>query len=197
MRFSIWFHYRWSDNREGLEKIFRKVLFLVVTLLVGNLTWGKELPEVISGLVSAVHDGDTITVMSEDGQEYRIRFQAIDAPEQGQSGGWQSKWFLARLIAGKIVSVEVEKKDPFGRCVGRIFLNIGEGCEEFSGDVALKLLDVEKVMVAQGHAWHYTYFNKETALATAEKEARREKRGVWSEEKPIPPWKYRSLKKGK
>ncbi|MDO4583829.1 MAG: thermonuclease family protein [Planctomycetia bacterium] len=199
MRFSIRFPNGWL-NRLPLGRKIPGSACLVLGLLMGSFAWG-ELPEIISGLVSAVHDGDTITVMSEKtlregcwkeerGQEYRIRFQAVDAPEQGQSGGWESKWFLTCLIGGEMVSVKVEKKDKFGRYVGRIFLENADGTGAAEG-----VWDVEKEMILQGHAWHYSYFNQETELAGAEKVARREKRGLWEDECPTPPWKYRAAMK--
>jgi len=46
--------------------------------------------EPITGRVVSVHDGDTITVLT-DGRQVKVRLHGIDAPELGQAYGQAAK----------------------------------------------------------------------------------------------------------
>ena len=59
----------------------------------------------LSGKVVSVHDGDTITILTEE-KQVKVRLFGIDAPELKQPFGRKSKEFLASMIAGQIVKVE-------------------------------------------------------------------------------------------
>ena len=62
----------------------------------GNTVGGSR----ITGTVSSVHDGDTITVAGNS-----IRLDSIDAPELMQAYGIQSRDNLANLVIGQSVTV--------------------------------------------------------------------------------------------
>ncbi len=132
------------------------------------------------GRVVRVDDGDTLWIKSENEENIRIRFQAIDAPEKGQDFGDHARQRLNSLVYGKTVRVEVDKTDQYGRIVGRIWLDSSSG-----------LVDVEELMLREGLAWHYLKFNKEPKLANAQKEAQDKKTGLWSRQNPVPPWRWR------
>jgi micrococcal nuclease len=40
-------------------------------------------------------------------------------------------------------------------------------------------------------AWHYKQYSKSKVLAEAESTACKEKRGLWAEKEPEPPWEFR------
>jgi endonuclease YncB( thermonuclease family) len=73
--------------------------------------------------------------------------------------------------------VEVTDTDRYGRLVGEVW--IGE-------------LDLNKWLVQHGLAWWYTHYapNRQD-LADAEKQARRERIGLWADPAPMPPWDFR------
>jgi len=48
--------------------------------------------------------------------------------------------------------------------------------------------------VREGFAWHYKKYSSDTALANAEIQAKKEGRGLWKDQSPIPPWEWRKLK---
>jgi hypothetical protein len=58
------------------------------------------------GKVVGVTDGDTITVLTAQQQQHRVRLSGIDAPEKRQSFGERSKQSLSNLVYGKRVKVE-------------------------------------------------------------------------------------------
>lgn len=137
--------------------------------------------KVIIGRCTRVSDGDTIHVVTDGNVKYKVRLDRIDAPEKGQPNGKESTAYLSSLIRGKTVRVEWQKKDRYGRVLGIVFLD---------------KVDVNLQMVAAGNAWHYSYFDKTSEYASAEAEARQNRRGLWSaDEKPINPYEWRRSKR--
>lgn len=138
--------------------------------------------ETIAGRVVGVADGDTITVLDEDKVQHKIRLAGIDAPEKKQAFGNQSKQSLSELVFGKTVVVETNKRDKYGRQVGKIVLD-GQ--------------DINLVQVESGLAWFYRQYQREQSAIdrglyeAAEYDAKIAKRGLWSDSNPIPPWEFR------
>lgn len=85
-------------------------------------TWAIPLyAETLRGKVVGVSDGDTITVLDADKIQYKVRLAGIDAPEKSQAFGERSKQHLGNLVFGKVVYVEWNKTDKYGRTVGKAF----------------------------------------------------------------------------
>ena len=135
----------------------------------------------ITGKVIEVYDGDTITVLTSNNFKYRVRFYAIDAPEAAQSFGIDSRDALREKILGKDVSVKVIAVDQYQRAVGRV-------------EIGSRNINLE--MVQEGMAWYYsTYAPRQYDLSEAEFKARRNRLGLWKNEKAVPPWKWRKENK--
>lgn len=138
----------------------------------------SELPE---ALVVAIHDGDTVTVVrreDSDHEEIRVRLSGIDAPEGGQAFGSSAKRALSQLAYRQYVRMFEDGKDRYGRTLARLY-RAEDG------------LDLNLELVRRGVAWHYLRFSNEGALSEAEQAARSRRVGLWSDEAPIPPWRYR------
>jgi len=147
---------------------------------------GKEV-NVLTGIAIAITDGDTFTLKDSEGEEHRIRLGEIDAPEKSQEFGKESKNILGNMILDKQVTVYWLKKDRFdwkttdhktknGRIIGGVFL------ENES---------VNRKLVEMGAAWHYTDFSKDQTIKAAQEYAKENKFGLWTNENPTPPWKWR------
>lgn len=138
--------------------------------------------ETITGNVVGVADGDTITVLDADKVQHKIRLAGIDAPEKKQAFGNRSKESLSDLVFDKTVNVETEKRDRYGRQVGKVLVN-GQ--------------DVNLVQVERGMAWFYRQYQREQSpndrrlYEAAEDAARADKRGLWRDAEPTPPWEFR------
>lgn len=151
-----------------------KALFLLLLTLTAHA-------ETLTGKVVGVHDGDTITVLA-NRAEHKIRFNGIDAPELGQAFGQASKRNLSNLIFGKIVQVETNKTDRYGRLVSTVTLD--------GKDINLEQLKA-------GMAWYYRQYERDVAAEhralyeQAERTARAAKRGLWADPAPVAPWDYR------
>lgn len=136
----------------------------------------------IIGRVVGVSDGDTITLLVDGHENVKVRLAGIDAPEKAQPYGAASKKNLSEHVFGKSVTVEWNKKDKYGRVLGRVLVDGTDVCLE---------------QVKAGLAWHYKQFAKEQAeilrasYAEAEQQAHARKTGLWSMPNPTPPWEFR------
>ena len=127
-------------------------------------------------------DGDSFVVRAEDGRRVTVRLSAIDAPEKVQAHGDSSRRALLALLDKQLLTIIPIKRDPYGRTVAKVL--VGE-------------LDVGLEQVRVGMAWHYRRYESEQSpqdrrdYATAERRARAERLGLWADEQPTPPWRYR------
>lgn len=160
----------------------RLLSFLVTLLIIFPSTAGT-----LQGRVVAISDGDTVTVLDGSNTQIKIRLMGIDAPEKKQAFGQKAKENLSTLIFNKQVTVEYSKRDRYGRTVGQILVNG---------------IDANLEQVKAGLAWHYKKYQKEQTAADrdiyaqAEELAKAEKRGLWVEANPMPPWEWRKMRKG-
>ena len=139
----------------------------------------KNLYNNIPGIVTKVYDGDTLTLQNNNGI-YKIRLSGIDAPERRQSYGNVSRNHLYNMVRNKFVYAEVHDKDRYGRYVAKIIVDT---------------TDVNAEMLKAGLAWHYKQYDKNPEYARLEQEAKQNRRGLWIDKNPIPPWVYRKSKK--
>jgi len=141
--------------------------------------------ETVTGRVVGVADGDTITVLDADKIQHKIRLAGIDAPEKKQAFGKRSKESLSDMVFGKTVNVETEKRDRYGRQIGKVLVN-GQ--------------DVNVVQVERGMAWFYRQYQREQSpndrklYEAAEDAAKAGKRGLWRDADPVAPWDFRHNK---
>jgi endonuclease YncB( thermonuclease family) len=155
-----------------------KKLIVVFILFLSNFAYAKT----IEGLVVGVADGDTITVLDQQKNTYKIRLQGIDAPEKKQAFGEKSKQNLHDLVHSKQVRIEYDKDDKYGRIVGKVTVD--------DVDVCLQQLVL-------GMAWHYKKYQNEQSVSDralyseTELKSKSLKLGLWSDDTPMPPWEFR------
>jgi endonuclease YncB( thermonuclease family) len=161
---------------------------LAVVLALGCLAVHAE---TITGRVVGVNDGDTITVLDSSKIQHKVRLAGIDAPESKQAFGQASKKHLSDLVFGKDVRVEWKKHDRYGRIVGKVMFQ-PQDCSscQHTRDAGLAQLEA-------GLAWWYREYRREQTLEDqgyyeyAEFDAKAQRRGLWGDADPIPPWEWR------
>lgn len=131
------------------------------------------------GSVVSVPDGDTLEVAR--GREIcRVRLYGIDSPEYDQSHGRESAQYARALLQGEYVEIEPLESDQYGRTVALV---------RRSG------LVVNREMVRKGLAWVYPqYCHLQPICAemkTLERAAKNQRLGLWRDDSPEPPWKWR------
>jgi endonuclease YncB( thermonuclease family) len=153
--------------------ILRRLLLLV--LLTASQ---PALAADLLGQVVGIADGDTLTLLTPERQQVKVRLYGIDAPESRQPYGTRAQQELSALAFRKSVRVVVEDTDRYGRKVGRVW----------AGTV-----DVNAELVRRGAAWVYRQYNRDPALPRLEQEARQARRGLWSlpPQEQVPPWDWR------
>jgi endonuclease YncB( thermonuclease family) len=147
-------------------------LFLLAVVAAAHI-----LAQDFTGKVVGITDGDTIRVLH-NGAAERIRLWGIDCPETKQAFGTRAKQFTGDLAFGQTVIVRVKDIDRYKRTVAEIVLPDGR--------------NLNREIVRAGFAWWYQQYAKhDTALRDLENEARRARRGLWADPKPVAPWEWR------
>jgi endonuclease YncB( thermonuclease family) len=134
----------------------------------------------LSGKVIEVNSGDVITI-SNLNRPVRVRLLGVDAPEVNQTFGDIARKHLADLVYDKSVLVE--------------YAGIS-GDHSLNGRVLLDGADIGAQMIRDGAAW-VDPSNEQRLSATdrevyqqSELAARNERRGLWQQESPLPPWEF-------
>ena len=139
--------------------------------------------KILQGKVIRVLDGDTIEIKTLPAKivvyevPIRVRLINIDAPEKKQPFGRWSTSQLKTLVAGKQVTVSYSHKDRYGRIIGHVFTTNGT--------------DASRFMVQSGAAWVYERYNVDESLPALQREAQEQKRDLWADANPVPPWEWR------
>jgi len=149
--------------------------------------------------VDRVSDGDTITIVGNDGENLSVRFACVDAPEiahtkaekdrptQRQRNHFQwgdrAKDRLTRLIndGGDRVRLTITTSDQYGRAVAEVWLPDGRLAQE--------------VLAREGLVMAFRRYYKDCPSASlidqAESTAQQSKLGVWGDAWFVPPWEFR------
>ena len=136
------------------------------------------------GEVVSIADGDTITILTSGKAQIKVRLAEIDTPERGQPYGTAAKQALADKVFRQQVRVVVDAVDKYGRQVGYVYLGTR---------------NINREMVAEGHAWAYRRYLKDHSLLVIEDQARATGLGLWglSEARHTPPWRWREQRRMK
>jgi len=157
-------------------------LIAALAVFIAAGTASAAEPVRIDGRIVAVADGDTLTLLDATKTQHKIRLDGIDAPEKGQAFGNRSKQSLSDLAFGREAQAHCPKVDRYNRRVCKVIVN--------GADVGLE-------QIKRGMAWAFVRYLKELeperreAYIAAEANARAEKRGLWRDSDPMPPWEWR------
>ena len=194
------------------QQIMKKILMLVAAVLLLSCSCHQNFERVdasrcaasvtkcLSGSdtvgivlnVSRVIDGDTFEGRLDNGgnpgvnpwaielTRIVVRISGIDAPERGQYYGDVATLHLHWLISGKAVGLKLKQRDSYGRWIATAYLD--------GADIAEELLQ-------QGLAWHYKEHDSNPRYAQLETEARQDGRGLWCDDRAVPPWEWRRMSK--
>ena len=90
---------------------------------------------------------------------------------------------MSELAFGKTVTVLTHGRDRYGRTIGDVILPDGA--------------NMNQALVKVGLAWWYRqYAPHDDTLRMLEDKARKDRRGLWADPQPVPPWCWRKRKKG-
>ena len=153
-------------------KIFAVMIFLLV--LPGLAVAANQ------GRVVGVSDGDTITVLTPDKAQIKVRLYGIDCPESKQAFGNRAKQATSDAVFGKQVTLVIMDTDRYGRSVAIV---------RYDG------LVLQETLLKAGMAWVYDKYCKPGTPCNdwrqMQKEARANRIGLWRDKNPVPPWEWR------
>lgn len=163
----------------------RKFLFLILfsVQIFGQTQLSEKLSKkTFSAKVIRVSDGDTMEILYKN-VPTKIRLAHIDCPEKRgkQPFGNNAKVALSDLCFGRIITIKGEKYDRYRRLIAVVINDRNQ--------------NVNHEMIKLGMAWHFTKYSKDPVYAKLEKEARKNRVGLWQDKNPIAPWLWREKKK--
>lgn len=137
--------------------------------------------------VVRVSDGDTVVLERlETGEIIRVRLYGVDAPE-GRGRNWEPQPY-SRIAANFLKDLL-----PVGARCGVMDMGYDKYSRTVGGVVSLpdgKIAQEE--LLRAGLAWVYPKYCPDCRQwKELQKEAREGKRGLWKENNPVPPWKWR------
>ena len=150
-----------EELRNGLDQLSERVVELLFAL-----AW--------SGRVIGVEDGATLTV-TRGREKLEVHLYGIATLEKDQDFGKKAKQFTSEMVLRKVVKVEVPYRDRHGQT---------------AAVVRAKDVILNEMLIQEGLAWVDSRRCKDSICNhwySLEMEARREKRGLWSEAPPLPP----------
>lgn len=144
------------------------------------------LAQTYEGRVTHVLAADTVrlTVVTtcleagcpELGDSLRVALSEIDAPELDQPHGETATEALLKRIHERVVTVIQERTDDRGRPVGHLYLE-----DEWLNGWA----------VSEGYAWVHPPTAETAALDDLQRVAEAQERGLWGDDAPVAPWRWR------
>ena len=125
-------------------------------------------------ICARVIDGDTIVLSNGE----KVRLIGVDTPETKHSQkpveyyGKEATAFTKRMVGGKVVKLkyDVQRRDEYDRLLAYVYLMNGT------------FLNAEIIKQGYGHAYTRFPFKYMEEFKQYEKEARENKRGLWTKE---------------
>jgi endonuclease YncB( thermonuclease family) len=155
--------------------------FISTTDCSENQPLKKGLEKKIICKCIGISDGDTITVLTKNKKQYKVRLAHIDCPEKGQPFGKNARQFTADFCFNKLITVIYSgEKDRNGRVIGVVMNDAGENLNES--------------LVKAGLAWHFKKYSDEPHYTGLENAARNARTGLWQDANPVAPWEWRRSK---
>lgn len=151
-----------------------KIVITLIFCLLPTIAMAEFQGEVIK-----IADGDTLTILTHEKQQVKVRLVEIDAPERKQAFGSKSRKALSAICFRKHAILKNTSKDRYDRILARIYCNG---------------VDANAEMVRLGMAWVYDRYAHDKSLYELQEIAQSNSVGLWSDNSPTPPWEFRRKK---
>ena len=132
--------------------------------------------EQFTGLVTTVADGVTITVLTPDKQQIKIRLYGIDCPQRGQAFAARTTQATSDVAFGKNVTVRPIYTDRYGRMIAVVLIPGGE-----------KSLNEHLIREGMAKVDQQSCTQEDICapLRKLENAAKGQKRGLWEDKNPV------------
>lgn len=173
---------------KNCKKVINKIFLLLLLVFCSSIAhsmefstaaYAKKYGEIKNYYVDDVHDGDTFKAVV-SGKIINFRLYGADAPEVGQPYADEAKDVLTIALEAAPTIVFTGKKS-YNRPI--VILVVGG-------------IIVNELLVKNGLAWYDDRYAKNyKKLYVLQENARKNKWGLWADEKPIEPKIWRSKKR--
>ncbi len=150
------------------------LIIAVILFLVVKLKGGCRPNKTLRGTALAVHDGDTITFRARL-KRRTVHLKGVDCPELGQPYGPEAKVYTERMLGMD------KRRLRRPRC--RLVLTRKD--QKWAVVYGPEGWDLGRELVRYGLAWAV-----DKGYNDLERAARKAKRGLWADRRPIPPWEW-------
>lgn len=168
---------------------------LLATLILSALCPTAQ-AETLTGWVTHIADGDTITVQDYSNQQHKVGLLGIDAPDKYQAFGNRSHQNLMALLNNRDVAVIWHKRDQHGQIIGKVMIAPTDSPCRNQRDCP-KTIDAGLEQIKAGQAWwDRNHANQQapedrSKYELAEFQAKIRRNGLWADSNPLPPWNFR------
>lgn len=170
------------------------VAIAVQSIRVGNIfgerppdDWAAHNPELepVTLVPGSVYDGDTIRVRDRTGEELKVRFACIDAPEKDQDLGIEARDSLRDFLGNNPIYIRRTSSDRYGRIVAEVWTD----------HPRFDLILVQLIQAENGEVFPYPRYKSDCPswpeIESAGDRAKSSNLGVWGNPGLVPPWEHR------
>ena len=130
-------------------------------------------------LIVRISHGDTMKALCNN-EQITIRLAEIDAPEKRQAYNQESKQSLSNVCFDKNAIIKAQKQDRYRRLIAYVYC-YGK--------------DASAEQVNRGMAWVFDRYVSDHSLYSVQDTARSDRRGLWNDSAPVPPWEWRKARR--
>ena len=163
----------------------RPILSVIICLAIATPILAADHAQFTAPVIS-VADGVTLTLLTKDKQQIKIRLYGIACQERGREFWSRAKQTTSDAVLGKTVTVQPMDTVHDGRTAAVVFMAGGKSLNEH--------------LVREGLAWVYqqdcTQENICAPLRKLEKAAKAQKHGLWADKTPAAPQEWMLLPGG-
>lgn len=156
----------------------KRSILLFVILLSPALSYSQY-----KGEITKIIDGESFYITMENGDTDSVRLWGIDSPELKQQYGKAALKNLESHIHREI-SLEYKTRDKNNFMMAIVTYKRKSGEE----------INLNHSLVEQGYAWK-NKFTSDKKLEKLQKQAEKNRVGLWRNDDPTPPWEWRKNNK--
>jgi endonuclease YncB( thermonuclease family) len=157
----------------------------VLACLMGAAAYAQYQPgDVLHARVVAYGSATAFAVLDAAEKLARIKLTGVDAPERKQPFAQQAQRLASDYLGAQPVAIAIDTIGEHNRIHGRVRID--------GRDLGLVLLEAGLAWCDPGDSAHLPAALRD-AYAQACGQARAQRRGLWQDANPVPPWDYRKI----
>lgn len=141
-------------------------------------------PEALIAKVVSYASGSAFAVLDPNEKLRRVKLAGIDTPEMSQRFGAQARQLAAEYLNAKPIMIVIDKTEKDARIHGRVNID--------GRDVGLTLIEAGLAWCDPNDAAVLPEPTKESYWKACDA-AKAQRRGLWQDGHPTPPWEYRKV----